>query len=150
MTLEGNPSPQGVSDQPGLTYRQKAVGWLIAILIHHRFAIGCGIITLSSLVFVPAFSAGIQGDPVLYRGVADDLLKGVLPYRDRILEYPPYTIPLFALPRVFGDGPYFLTFMGMAFVADWVIKMLILVMSLGRSATPRGLLPVLCYCLAAL
>ncbi len=148
MTPDQYQPLRSVLDRPALEFFHKVTDWIVGILTHHRFAIGCGIITLSSLVFIPAFNAGIQGDPVIYRGVANDLLKGVLPYRDRVLEYPPYSIPLFAFPRIFGVDAYFLTFMGMAFLADWAIKMLLLLLGIGRSTTARGLLPVLCYCLA--
>jgi hypothetical protein len=139
---------QLVLEKPALAFFQRMAHWFSVFLTQRRFAIGCGIIAISSLFLLPSFNGEISGDPPLYRGVADDLVNGKLPYRDRVLEYPPYVIPIFVLPRIFGDDSYFLTFMGMAFLADWMIKMVLLVIGLECSATPRGLIPVLCYSLA--
>jgi hypothetical protein len=131
-----------------LKYFRRVADWVIGIVTRHRFAVGYGVIALTSLFLIPSFNAGVQGDLALYHGIARDLLNGELPYRDRILEYPPYAIPIFSLPRIFGGDGYFLAFMGMAFLADAIIKMLLLVIGLRRSTTARGLLPVLSYSLA--
>jgi hypothetical protein len=39
----------------------------------------------------------------LYQAIDKDLLDGTLPYRDRVVEYPPYAIPIFLAPRAFGE-----------------------------------------------
>ena len=59
---------------------------------------------LFALCLLPAFNAEMQGDVRGCQGMADDLLAGQLPYRDRVFEYPPYVIPIFLLPRLFGGG----------------------------------------------
>lgn len=65
-------------------------------------------------------NAGLQGDVRLYESVASDLFAGKLPYRDRVLEYPPYAIPIFVLPHLFGGGNYSWVFMLVVFTAELV------------------------------
>jgi hypothetical protein len=148
-----NSSPESQANRPlvsnpALKFFRGVVDWFIGVLTRHRFAIGFGVITISSLFLIPSFNAGVEGDLVLYKSVANDLFNGRLPYRDQVFGYPPYAIPIFALPRIFGNDHYFLIFIGMAFLADWTIKMLLLIIGLQHSTTARGLLPVLCYSLA--
>ncbi len=84
------------------------------------------------------------GEP--FQSVANDLLAGKLPYRDRILEYPPYSILVFLLPRcTFGPANYLGGFMLLAFLADCIIKVLLIQLSLSGSKTWRAVLPVLLY-----
>jgi hypothetical protein len=148
MAPEESRPNQPAVDRQGLSFCRRAADWVVGLVTRHRFAVGCGVITATSVLFVLSFGADIEADLVFYRGVANDLLKGVLPYRDRELGYPPYAIPIFVVPRILGEARYFLVFMGLVFVADWVTKMGLLVMGLGRSTTARGLLPVVCYSLS--
>jgi hypothetical protein len=43
-------------------------------------------------------------DLFVYRGFAEPLLHGALPYRDFAFEYPPLAAPLIALPGLLGTG----------------------------------------------
>ena len=45
-----------------------------------------------------------MNDLFVYRGFADPLLDGGLPYRDFAFEYPPLAAPAIALPGVLGTG----------------------------------------------
>lgn len=103
---------------------------------------------VSSLFFIPVLNAGNQGDVGLYQSIADDLFNGKLPYRDRTVEYPPYAILIFLLPRIFGEDNYLDGFMAFAFVADWLVKLLLFFIGLRRSNTVKALVPLLFYCVA--
>lgn len=92
-------------------------------------------------------NAGIQGDVRLYESVASDLFAGKLPYRDRVLEYPPCAIPIFVLPHLFGEGNYAWAFMLVVFTADWCVKQLLFATG-SKYTTIRLLLCLTCYCLA--
>ncbi|MDR3377435.1 MAG: glycosyltransferase family 87 protein [Verrucomicrobiae bacterium] len=119
-----------------------------ALVENHRGIVACGIIIASSLLLLPAFGAQIQSDLDLYSALSDRIFTGALPYCDFDYGYPPYAIPLFLLPRVFGDGCYSEGFIGFAFAADWVVKLSLLSIGFRQSKTVRALLPLLLYCLA--
>src|SRR5437899_10359493 len=52
-----------------------------------------------------AFVVGDQthGDVRLYHRVENGVRRHIMPYRDQALEYPPYAIPIFLVPGLFGD-----------------------------------------------
>src|SRR5258708_34620662 len=81
---------------------------------NHRFDVAYAIVIISSLFLIPALFAGMQGDINLYLAVSNDLFEGKMPYRDRVLEYPPYVIPIFILPRIFGEDRYLEGFTALA------------------------------------
>lgn len=114
----------------------------------HRFLVAYGMIFASSLCLLPAFNADMQGDVGGCLGMANDLFAGKLPYRDHVFEYPPYAIPIFLFPRVFGQGNYLEGFVALAFGADWVVKLLLFSIGFRQSKTARALLPLLLYCAA--
>jgi len=103
---------------------------------------------ISSLFLLPELNAGMQGDVNLYQGIAHDMSNGILPYRDRVVEYPPYVIPIFLLPRLFGEENYLDGFLSLAFIADWLVKLALFAIGLRQSKTARVLLPLLLYCAA--
>lgn len=121
---------------------------LTNFLNHHLFGAAYGLMVISSLFLLPAFNADMQGDVTHYRGIANDLLKGILPYRDAVVEYPPYALPVFLLPRLFGDDNYLDGFIGFAFAADWAVKLCLFSIGFRQSKTARALLPLLLYCAA--
>jgi uncharacterized membrane protein len=45
------------------------------------------------------------GDLRHYRFIADRMLHGGIPYHEFFVEYPPGSLPIFLLPRLFGDQP---------------------------------------------
>ena len=51
-----------------------------------------------------AWSDERVNDLFVYRGFAEPLLDGGLPYRDFAFEYPPLAAPLIALPGLLGTG----------------------------------------------
>lgn len=114
----------------------------------NRHTIAYIIMALSSLALLPALEGFVHGDVALYQSVTQDLLAGKLPYRDRVVEYPPYAVPLFLLPRLFGEESYASAFMGLAFLADWLLKLSLFALCSKRSDKLRSFLPLLCYCAA--
>jgi hypothetical protein len=113
--------------------------------ILYRSFVAFGVIIVGSAFLIPGPDVAMQGDVSVYQGVANDLFKGALPYRDHVLEYPPYAIPIFLLPRIFGEGNYLIAFLSLAFVADWLVKALVLLIGFGQSKTVRALFPVMLY-----
>ncbi len=114
----------------------------------HRYVAAFGMMLFSSLLLLPELNAEMRGDVVVFQGIANDFLQGKLPYRDRVVEYPPYAIPIFLLPRLFGKDNYLDGFLSLAFVADWLVKLSLLAIGLRQSKTARALLPLLLYCAA--
>jgi len=114
----------------------------------HRHAIAYAIMVLSSLALLPALDSSVHGDVALYQSVTEDLLAGKLPYRDRELAYPPYAVPVFLLPRLFGGSSYPYAFMCFALVADWLLKLSLFAMGSKQLNKFRSFLPLLCYCVA--
>ena len=55
-------------------------------------------------LWVAPWSNETVNDLFVYRGFAEPLLDGGLPYRDFAFEYPPLAAPLIALPGLFGTG----------------------------------------------
>jgi len=114
----------------------------------YRSFIAYGTIIVSSLFLIPKSDVAMQGDVSVYLGVVNDLFNGALPYRDHVLEYPPYAIPIFLLPRIFGEGNYLIAFLSLAFIADWLVKLSLLLSGFRESKTVRGLSPIMLYCAA--
>lgn len=112
----------------------------------HRFMAAFGMMLISSLLLLPELNAEMRGDVVVFHSIANDLFQGTLPYRDRVVEYPPYAIPVFLLPRLFGEDNYLDGFLSLAFIADWLIKLSLFAIGLRQSKTARALLPLLLYC----
>jgi hypothetical protein len=55
-------------------------------------------------LWVPPWSDQSVNDLFVYRGFAEPILDGALPYRDFAFEYPPLAAPLIALPGLLGTG----------------------------------------------
>jgi hypothetical protein len=89
-----------------------------------------------------------QGDIHVYKTDADTLIKGQIPYRDTLVEYPPYAIPIFLLPRVFGSENYLDWFMMMAALCDLSIRAALVLAGVRYAKSLRSLLPLICYCAA--
>ena len=91
----------------------------------------------------------MQGDLRHYQNIAQDIFDGKLPYRDIFIEYPPYAIIFFILPRLFGGYDAYPTiFMITILIGDWLIKASLLIIGLRNSKTLRGLLPVVFFALS--
>lgn len=114
----------------------------------YHVPVAFGMIAISSLALLPALDFRIQGDVNLYQGVVRDLLSGVLPYRDRVFEYPPYVLPILLLPRIFGEDAYPTVFMVLALLVDWLMKFLLLKVAVRNPARLSSLLPLASFCLA--
>lgn len=110
--------------------------------------IACAVAVLSSLILLPRLNDGLHGDLVLYGSVSADLLEGILPYRDRVLEYPPYAIPVFLFPRIFGENNYSTAFMCLVLFADWSLKASLFALGSRCSKGIRAYFPLLGYSLA--
>lgn len=121
---------------------------VVNLVNRHRFAVAFGMMLISSLLLLPELNAEMRGDVVVFQGIANDFFQGTLPYRDRVVEYPPYAIPIFLLPRLLGDDNYLDGFLSLALIADWLIKLSLFAIGLRQSRTARALLPLLLYCAA--
>jgi hypothetical protein len=84
----------------------------------------------------------------LYRGVGENLSKGVMPYRDREFEYPPYAIPLFLIPWVGGrdSKDYQIVFGLIVFLMDSLIKSLLLWEGFRLKKGVTAFFPLAFYC----
>ncbi|HLZ16624.1 MAG TPA: hypothetical protein VKQ08_06270, partial [Cyclobacteriaceae bacterium] len=125
----------------------KSKDWIAELANRNRLAVAFWIITVSYIPLVSVFDAHIREDARIYERVADDLLAGKLPYRDITFGYPPYSIPIFVLPRLFGNH-YLFSFMILALVADSLIKLELCEAGSRQSNQLRGIFPVLIYSVA--
>jgi hypothetical protein len=100
------------------------------------------------LLLLHPLRAKMGGDVGLYDQIATDVLDAKLPYRDRPFEYPPYVIPLFLIPRIFGQERFLIAFPIFALLADFIIKLTLFVSGTRQSKGLRGLAPLLLYCVA--
>jgi len=113
-----------------------------------QMAVISAILLVSGLPLFSVIDDMVQHDVVLYRTVASDLARGIMPYRDRVLEYPPYAIPVFALPYLAGEAHYAESFKLCAIIADTVVKCLLLGFGLRENKGIRSLIPLALYALA--
>ena len=113
------------------------------------FAVAIALALLSSIAMTDALWGRIGGDVTLYRNVSHDLLIGKLPYRDRPLEYPPYCVPIFLLPRLVVDTEHYLGgFMALALLIDAVMKGFLIRAGRISAQGMRALGPVALYSFA--
>ena len=116
---------------------------------NHRALIAAGLIVASALVFLARpIKMKPTGDVGLYDRIATDAVEGKLPYRDRPLEYPPYVIPLFLVPRLWGREGFLTAFPCLTFLADLSIKLILFAVGLRATKSLRSLIPLAFYCLA--
>lgn len=118
-------------------------------VIRYQVQVACVLVALSLFVTTAEIGKPTQGDVRLYQSVAEDLLDGKFPYRDRELEYPPYAIGIFLLPRLFAHSEYPAVFEWLALSAHCVIILLLAASCAQRDAGLRAFLPALLYCCAA-
>jgi hypothetical protein len=119
-------------------------GWVM----RHRLAAACLIVVLSWLPFLSSLHAGKQGDVAVYESDAYDLMEGRMPYRDVLLEHPPYAILIFLLPPAFGSHNYLNGFKILAVACDMLIMAGLFCAGIWHTRSLRSLLPLICYCAA--
>ncbi len=129
----------------------QSAGWIRfdALVERHFHVIANALALLSTVAMTHALGGHIGGDVRLYRDVSHDLLSGKLPYRDRTLEYPPYSILLFLLPRLaVNNQNYLIGFMVFSLFGDALVKTFMI--WAGRASTygVRTLGPIALYALA--
>ena len=100
--------------------------WLLLLQISALF--GVGIYVLYRVIVT-----GQQLDMLHYHAVAEALMRGELPYRDFLLEYPPLSVVAFVLPKflIFGSSSFTLyawAFLGQAGLASallgiWLVRL---------------------------
>ena len=82
----------------------------LPVLRYPRWAAG-GLVALACLVMPGGLlSRGWGGDVYYYREIGHRIAHGQIPYHDFYLEYPPGSIPVFALPSLISQAHYFLVF----------------------------------------
>jgi hypothetical protein len=69
----------------------------------NRAWIVVGFLVATVVPLLPSLIAE-SGDCRIYRRAAQGLLSGVLPYRDKLFEYPPYALPFFLLPQLLSPS----------------------------------------------
>jgi hypothetical protein len=114
----------------------------------HRLAAIYFIVVLTWLPLLASLDGYEQGDIRIYKRDADSLIQGRMPYRDTLVEYPPYAIPIFLLPRVFGNGNYLDGFMMLAVLCDILIRGGLYWAGVRHAKPLRSLLPLIYYCAA--
>jgi hypothetical protein len=79
-------------------------------------------------------------DTVRYFEFANQMFSGLVPYRDVPVEYPPFAVPAFLLPRIFASTlvPYQIAFAALMFAMNAIIVVL-LARHLERTAEPGEL-----------
>lgn len=107
------------------------------------------LILAASLVYplVTVWNSSVDGDCPVYREAASTLLSGAIPYRDRPLEYPPYALPFFLLPRLLSstaDG-FVRAFAAEMLLIDVLVKLLLLTEGRRIARGFRGLLPLVVF-----
>ncbi len=113
----------------------------------HRFVAAYLIVVLSLLpLWTSLREYHKQGDISVYESDADDLLQGRIPYRDTLVEYPPYAIPIFLVPEALGKGNYFDSFKMITALCELLIRGALFFIALQYSKPLRSLLPLICYC----
>jgi len=117
-------------------------------IVRHRFVAAYLIVVLSWAPLLEGFGGYEQGDVHIYEEDANGVIQGQLPYRDMLVEYPPYAIPIFLLSRAFGSDAYLNCFMIVAALCDMVIRGGLFWVGMRHANTFRALLPLTCYCAA--
>jgi hypothetical protein len=130
--------------------RQSMAAQVASWALRHRVATAYLIAVLSWAPLLACLdSRGEQGDIRIYKADSGALLEGRMPYRDTVVEYPPYAIPIFVLPRASGSEGYLGWFMMLAALCDIGIRGELLLAGVRRHSESLGfLLPTVCYCAA--
>jgi hypothetical protein len=139
---------QTLERKPREALLSKMIRLASEVIKKRRVEIGLLLIAANSLFFISSFEAPIQKDVALYKTVSHDVMIGKMPYRDRVLEYPPYSLGIFLPPAFFGQQNYESLFMTEMFLADVLLKYLLFLLPLRHSSSPKALIPLLCYCVS--
>jgi hypothetical protein len=100
---------------------------------------------LSWLPLMGAFDDGWQGDTSIYRDDSNAILQGKAPYQQVTIEYPPYAIPIFLAPQIFGSSGYLDGFKFLAACCDIVIRGLLFWIGTRQFGGVRRWAPLVCY-----
>ena len=103
----------------------------------------------SGVPLLGVLQAPIHGDVRLYHQVAKEVCAGQMPYRHRHLEYPPYAVGLFLLPRACAtaEPDYQQAFAALVLLADALIKYLLLTKGFEQARGLSRFLPLALYAL---
>jgi hypothetical protein len=138
-----------IDDRFRPTLQRQAWTRLNAFVERNFFVVAITLALLSTVAMTHALGSHMGGDVRAYRDVSHDLLIGKLPYRDRTLEYPPYSVLVFLLPRVVVDSEHYLSgFMVLSLLADAVLKGFLIRAGRVSGDGVRALGPVALYSLA--
>lgn len=131
-------------------YKCLMAGWsrIASCVMQPRFAAACLIIVISWLPFMASLRDGKQGDVAVYESDAYNLMQGRMPYRDVLMEYPPYASLVFLLPPACGIHNYLDGFRLLAVACDMLIRGGLFCTGVWYTKSLRSLLPLIYYCAA--
>ncbi|HEY0552496.1 MAG TPA: glycosyltransferase 87 family protein, partial [Verrucomicrobiae bacterium] len=105
-----------------------------------------GLMAYFLAVLLGSMKGQVHGDVRLYHQIAVSIWHGQMPYRDFVLEYPPYAIPFFLPPGIFSGLDYYkIAFAWEVLALDALVKVVLL--WLGLRHGKRVLLPMICFSL---
>jgi hypothetical protein len=101
---------------------------------------------LSIIPLLAVVNDEVHGDVLLYERVGDQIEDGAIPYKETVLEYPPYAIAVFWVPRILcGERiDYQWAFAISVLAADLLLKLLLFKFG-NRFSGLRRFLPMLLY-----
>src|SRR6185503_1634958 len=110
------------------TLKQPSSNGIVAFVERHHLALIFLLLIVATIPLGMVINTPVHGDVELYRGVGQSLAKGIVPYRDRELEYPPYAIPFFLAPWLVTHEPkdFKVAFGAFVILVDSLLKMLLL------------------------
>ncbi|WCJ61134.1 glycosyltransferase family 87 protein [Fontisphaera persica] len=132
MNEQGSPDKVAVDESPQALLSRWAAGRVVVEVMSdpRRFWIFF-LVGFLSLVVVAELFRGLRHNPhadvQLYQKVALNTLDGRLPYRDYVLEYPPYAVPFFLVTALrSSERGHLAAFSAQMLLVDWLVKGLLL------------------------
>lgn len=113
--------------------------------VRHQMSIGYFLVVGNWWSILPAFAAGWQGDTSIYRKDAAATFAGQIPYRDFVVEYPPYALLVFSLPQLFGTANYLDGFKILTSCCEILIRSELFWIGMHSQGTCRRWLPLYLY-----
>ena len=110
-------------------------------------AVGLALVAVSLIPLLVTIGDKELGDLWLYQSAAAKLWSGAVPYLDWQIEYPPYALPAFFLPSLFGPLGYAAAFAVEMLLVDVGLKLLLLFQARRWNRGWLGLAPLALFAL---